>query len=169
MNDKQDAARTREADRVGDEAIDAGIKALEATSVKLASAVQDLSAKLTTTQRIQEDLDAQQKELRGQRLTVQTQKKMLKWLAVSVVLDLVLSVAVTLGYFRIDHNTDNINEIQTRTSSEVLCPLYQLLVDQAAAITDKEKADMTAKEREDLEKTVAVITRGYNALDCGGV
>lgn len=150
-------------DRQHEDDMDAGISALQESSDRLVRVVEELSIKLNTTERMQQELGTQQEEIKAQAKRLTTQKTINRALALSLLFDIVLSIAVCLGYLQIDRNADSIGNIQNRTSSEVLCPLYGLLVDQIAN-TDPE--DIPEDEKEDFAKQVAVITRGYEALDC---
>lgn len=149
--------------QAGDAAMDEGIAALQASSERLAEMVTEVSSRLNTTQEMQKRLDEQQRELKVMKVGAQRQRKISFWLIVSVVLDVVLSVAVGLGYLRIDSNSERIGNIQDRTSSEVLCPLYALLV---AEIDSIDLNELPPEERKQTEKEIEVIVQGYNALNC---
>lgn len=56
--------------------------------------------------------------------------------------------------------THQVSDLQTKTSDEVLCPLYSTLVDQIRHLTPKQRA----KPR--IHKQVVVIRKGFKALDC---
>ena len=149
-----------------DNAMDEGIAALADTSSRLIAAVEDLGERLNTTERMQKQLTTQQNELRETQRSQRTQRGINMALAISLIFDIILSVAVGFGYFRIDGNAQDISEIQDRTSRQVLCPLYQLLVDQSQAVTPEELEELSEKEKEEFKETVRVITQGYQALDC---
>jgi hypothetical protein len=64
----------------------------------------------------------------------------------------------------IDNNAKKIEEVQMRTSDEVLCPLYALLVNILQHPLPG-RVD-TPEERKANGDALSVILQGYNALDC---
>jgi hypothetical protein len=82
----------------------------------------------------------------------------------------VFLVGLLLGW-RSETNSDNIQEIQDRTSNEVLCPLYEVFLDSVenappqAADNDRD-GKTTEAEQEQYDHAVKVIQDGYRTLDC---
>lgn len=77
-----------------------------------------------------------------------------------------LSLGAVLGWavVKIDNNADHIEDLQTRTSSEVLCPLYGLFV-QSVENPRPEQVD-TPEERKRFEEAKTIILNGYAQLGC---
>jgi len=144
--------------------MDEGLRALEATSARLIAAVQDMSLRLNTTEKVQKDLDAQQRALKKQQEATRRQWGINWLLGLSILLDVALSVAVGLGYFRISHNANEIADIQQVTSNEVLCPLYVVFL----ASVDHPRPEQvdTPEEKAAFEAAARIIRDGYAALGC---
>ncbi len=75
-----------------------------------------------------------------------------------------LSVRTEIATDRIEDNAAEIAEVQARTSDEVLCPLYELLLN-AVKHPVKERTD-TAAERKTYAGYVALFQNGYDTLGC---
>lgn len=61
-------------------------------------------------------------------------------------------------------NTNRINEVQARTSNEVLCPLFALFV--SGYDPKKRDALPTKEQRDQYENAYGVLRRGYASLGC---
>jgi hypothetical protein len=92
-------------------------------------------------------------------------------LAASVLLDIVLSVVLTVGLVQLDDNThrisaltDRLNVSQTTTRKDTLCPLYTLLLS-----GDTAAARQQSVNKVQFDHSFAVISAGYKALGCTAV
>lgn len=68
-------------------------------------------------------------------------------------------------------NSYSINNLQDRTSDEVLCPLYSLFLDLIedpipGAADENEDGKITVKEQKKYDKTIKVFYDGYATLEC---
>lgn len=88
-----------------------------------------------------------------------------RWLVVSVALDIILSVVLSLGWVAINDNNQDIAAIQSVTSDEVLCPLYNLIL----AAKDRPSPTLTPDQLAERVKQYAIIQSGYDALHCKAV
>lgn len=86
----------------------------------------------------------------------------------SVIIDLVLTVVLTLVGVSMQHNTDRIDALtqrldnaQTTQRKEALCPLYQIFLDSKSAAGRKAAPDPLK-----YDHAFQVIENGYKALDC---
>lgn len=147
-----------------DDPLDEGIRQLGLTSERLISAVGDMSKRLNTTERMAADLAKQQAELAQQQNAMQRQGKINGWLALSLVLDVVLSLALAYAATRIDHNSDRIEAVQERTSREALCPLYGLFL-RSVENPRPDQID-TAEKRALFEQAARTIRDGWSSLGC---
>lgn len=144
--------------------MDSGIRALESTTARLIDAVTDMSKRLNTTERISRQLQRQQEELAREQAATTRQGRINAWLALSIALDIALSLIIGLGFFRIDSNADRIDHIQDRTSNEVLCPLYGIFL--ASIENPRPEQVDTPEERARFEAAAKTIRDGYSALEC---
>jgi hypothetical protein len=88
--------------------------------------------------------------------------------AVSVAIDLIITVVLALVGVSMQHNTDRIdsltqrlNEAQTVQRQKALCPLYQVFLDSESAAGRK-----AAPDPEKYDHAFVVIHKGYDALEC---
>lgn len=139
------------------------MEALHNSTVALEKAVLTLTDRVTITEDTQRTLaKTQQRQTRNQRL-----------LTLSLVIDLALSVFALFLLDRVADNSARLDEVQQRTSNEVLCPLYVLFIgsiesgDSAAADANRD-GKVTAKEQAAYTDAITVIRDGYDALDCNG-
>jgi len=144
--------------------MDEGLRALEATSARLIAAVQDMSLRLNTTEKVQKELDAQQRALKKQQEATRRQWGINWLLGLSILLDVALSVAVGFGYFRIHSNANEIADIQQVTSNEVLCPLYVVFL--ASVNHPRPEQVDTPEEKAAFEAAAKIIRDGYATLGC---
>lgn len=145
--------------------MDAGLRALEETSMKLIGAVQEMSKRLNTTESMQRELATQQEELKRTQERVSQQKGINIALGLSIILDIVLSVAIGFGYVSIDNNADQITTVQERTSDQVLCPLYELFITSLKNPPRPELVD-TPEERKQRKEAKRTILASYAVLEC---
>lgn len=147
-----------------DDDTDATLKGLEDTSNRLFDAVTSLAKRLNTAEGVTRELKRQQELIKEQQTQTKTQKKINGWLMLSIALDVVLSIGLGFGFFRIDHNADSISQIQDRVSAEVLCPQYQLWL---ALINERRsEPDLTPKQKQQIDQFGNVFEQGYRSLDC---
>lgn len=128
-------------------------------TVGLIEAVEGLSERLEVNTARTEELGSAQR----------SQRRIIFWAGVVVVL-----IAIGLSLFivikdntandKIRANTDEISAIQDRTSNEVLCPLYRLIL-QAEPRSIGNPA-LTKDQKDELTRTYAVIHQGFTALRC---
>ena len=153
------------------DAMDEGLRSLGAQTDRLVAAVTAMSERLNTTEEMQRDLAAtmRQQKTQGQRQTAL--RRVISVVAVSLALDLALTLGLAYVGWRVDHNSDRISGIQERTSSRVLCPLYEILVAQvdsapSDAADDDGDGKVTPEEQAEFDRTVKVIRDGHKALEC---
>jgi len=98
-------------------------------------------------------------------------KKVMRWTVVGLILDLVLSLAAVALFnrqreanHRLADNTAHIEQVQTRTSDKVLCPLYALFIAFEPRAIDN--PGFTPEERQERRQAYAVIHQGYDILGC---
>lgn len=151
--------------RSHDEQIDQGIHDLEATTERLFSAVTELGARISTTQEIQEGLEAATLALRRQQDTMNVQKRfnrLVKWVIAGFAVVLAL-----FGYLlvRVDENGDKIRTVS--------CGLYNILNQQIIALgaqgADSDgDGEITALEQNYYDQIVQLVKDSRDALDCAG-
>lgn len=88
-------------------------------------------------------------------------KVLLVWTTLGLVLDLMLSAFFLLLFHVTDNNSNRIDEVQQKTSVEVLCPLYDLLLDAWSPSSPEAKA-APLKYSEAFDK----IEHGASILGC---
>lgn len=95
-------------------------------------------------------------------------RRLITAVIISVILDVTLSVFLTLALIQVRHNEHDINALTTRLDisqtvqrQKALCPLYQLFLDSKSA-TGRAAAPDPVKYDHSFE----VIQTGYNALSC---
>lgn len=145
--------------------MDSGIRALEATSQKLIGAVQEVSKRLNTTEKMQRDLATQQEDLAQAQDKLSQQRGINIALGLSLIFDVLLSVLIGFGYLRIDTNAAEIGQVQERTSDQVLCPLYALFITSLKNPPRPELVD-TPEERRQRAEAKKTILNSYVVLEC---
>lgn len=80
---------------------------------------------------------------------------------IGLTLDLLLTVLGGLLMYRTSHNSARIDHLQQRTSTEALCPLYDLFLDSYNPTGPTAAADPAGYER-----NFDVIEQGARALGC---
>lgn len=88
--------------------------------------------------------------------------------AASVLIDLIITVVLTMVGIGWQHNTDRIDSLaqrldtqQTVQRQKALCPLYQIFLDSKSAAGRK-----AAPDPEKYDHAFVVIKQGYDALQC---
>lgn len=110
----------------------------------------------------------------GRQLVTLTQRaktnRQLIWaLAASFLLDILLTIALGLGYVAVNDNSNRIGDVtgrldqsQTVGRQRALCPLYQLFLDSKSDAARQRNPDGP----EAYDKAFKTIEDGYNALMC---
>lgn len=142
------------------------LQRLEETSNSLVTAIHELTKRIAITEALQTQLQEQHTELAKQSLSIGDTKRLNRILLASVLLDLLLSVALGAGFLQVNSNTDNINDIQNRTSNEVLCPQYALWLNLLKQPPDKPRSKQQEEQAKLFLKT---FEEGYKTLNCHGV
>lgn len=98
----------------------------------------------------------------------QTNRRLIVVTIASLVLDVVLSVFLTLGIFQIKHNEHQISTLanrldisQTVQRQKALCPLYQIFLDSESAA-----GRAAAPDPVKYDHAFTVIKDGYSVLGC---
>lgn len=95
-------------------------------------------------------------------VTARRNRAMIVGLIVSFVLDISITIGLVIVADHQSQNTSAIEDVQTRTSQQVLCPLYKLLVDSEnprAAANYPQGAAV-------YYRAIAQIRRSYQVLQC---
>jgi hypothetical protein len=111
-----------------------------------------LTSRLSTVQF--ERIDAQSKQIRKVRLFTIVA-------LIGLIPSFVLAVFSVLIVKRVDANSNDIRAVQSKVSTQVLCPLYDLLLDSYAPNSPQAKADVKT-----YNGTFTVIEQGATALGC---
>lgn len=133
--------------------------------LSLADQVEELITVFETVSESAEELTRRVDEY--QTLTVKTMNSYRNILsAVASVVFLLLCLTALGGYLvKVQNdNTQHINELQSRTSSEVLCPLYGLLINSITA--NPEPTNLSQQQREFRQQAAQTFKKGYKDLGC---
>lgn len=101
--------------------------------------------------------DVQEESLKRNRMV-------LRIALVGLALDLALTVVCAALFAKADTNSEQIQSVQDRTSSEVLCPLYQVFLDSMRINTPP--ANQTPEQAEFRAESMRTIQHGYDILKC---
>lgn len=143
---------------------------LEETLENLASSSHSIASAVTLIQErlaVTENLQAAQEKFQRRQTTI------IRGLVLSLILDITLSVVAILGITHQAQQSNELQSVQTRTSSGVLCPLYELILTTLPAHPTNVQLDanhdgtVSAVERSAYTAATAVIYHGYNLLACG--
>lgn len=98
-------------------------------------------------------------------------KKVMRWTLIGLALDLVFTVVAgvlfnsqRLTNDRVAETNQRIEQVQNRTSNEVLCPLYRLFIAFEPRAVDNPA--FSPEEREQRRAAYVVIHQGYDTLGC---
>ncbi|MEV0247979.1 hypothetical protein AB0H76_15405 [Nocardia sp. NPDC050712] len=130
----------------------------------LTAAVGELSERLDVQQ---ENLDQQQKmldEIERQRKGLDQQRKGLNTTRIILGVVAVVVVAVAVLYGRVDANSDGVREVQERTSTEILCPLYAVLA--TSMKVNPPSPNLTAEQAKARQAAADAIIAGLEKLGC---
>jgi hypothetical protein len=98
-------------------------------------------------------------------VTARRNRRMIWALALSMALDLVLTVAVTIGFVAIGNNQQTIQNVRTAERRDALCPLYQQFIN-ADTAQQRETARKNGQDLEKRDEAFRVIRKGYETLNC---
>lgn len=154
------------------------IAALVQQTDRLASNVQQLTARLAASEEIQATLEDAVTAIGRQARRNTSQGRFNKW--VTGVAIALVALACVLGYliYLVNANANGISdsnadvrELQTRTSDRVLCPLYGLFLDLSesappGAADENGDGVVTEAEQRKQDKAIRVIRDGYQLLGC---
>lgn len=130
---------------------------------RLADAANDLNS---TLNRLNRETGS---ALQGLSRVARTNRRAIIALAVSLAVDVALTVVLGGMWSRQQHNTERLNALtarldysQTVQRQKVLCPLYTLLI----ASEKTEPPGLTEDQRTQRAASFKVIHDGYDVLDC---
>lgn len=141
----------------------ATLDTVQAAMDELRAVAVSLAAKADTQQGILDRLDAAQRIVDENRRYSHTSR----WIAMIAIVAAVLSVGS--GGFNVylyvvaSHNTSNIQQVQARTSSQVWCPLYQVL---DKALAGPPAPGATPTQLAIRQGLIDVVNAGKPALHC---
>lgn len=123
----------------------------------LNASVAELSARLDVQERVLLEQERQRKGLHSTRVV-------LVGLAFGIILDLVLTVAVGILYRQVDANQHQVQAIQSRTSSEILCPLYTVFA--TSIKVNPPSSNLTPEQAQARRDAADTILAGLTKLGC---
>lgn len=98
--------------------------------------------------------------------TAQHNRRMIWALALSILLDVALTVTMAVGLSYVNDLASKVNDAQLLTQTQVLCPLYQQFINsdtpKTRALAQKNGQDMAARD-----EAFRVIHHSYDVLGCG--
>jgi hypothetical protein len=97
--------------------------------------------------------------------TAKRNRSMIWILWVGFTLDIVLTIAVTLGFIAISGNQDDIQDVRTVERRDALCPLYEQFIN-ADTPAARKRAEEAGQNMQDRDHAFKVIRDGYGALNC---
>lgn len=124
---------------------------------ELIRAVSDLTKSVGE---LSERLDMQEKLL----TRIEAQRRGLNTTRIAVGFTLLLIVAVGFLYRQVDANTRDVRDVQRRTSTEVLCPLYEVFALSIKA--NPNPAGLTPEQAAVRQQAGDTITAGLQKLGC---
>lgn len=86
-------------------------------------------------------------------------------LAISVVLDIALTIAMAVGFNTVNTLSNRVNETQKITQEQVLCPLYQQFIN-ADTPKSRELAKANGQDLKVRDEAFRTIRRSYEVLGC---
>lgn len=89
-------------------------------------------------------------------------RRILRALIVSFVLNILLTVFVVIGLVQLQSLTSRLDAAQSTGRQNALCPLYQLFLDSRS---DKARA-ASPQGPEAYDNAFKIIQKGYDALEC---
>ena len=88
-------------------------------------------------------------------------RRALRWTIVGLAVDLALTAVGALLYIQVQHNSDDLRTVNTRVSTQALCPLYEVFLKSYNPTSPQAKADPAQ-----YEHSFVVIEQGARALGC---
>lgn len=128
--------------------------ALVAAVETLTAAVGDLREELAVQQGVVNAIKKQGRDIRSTRIAV--------WSAAVVVA--VFLTGFGFLYHQVDRNQDQLQGVQARTSTEILCPLYQVLA--VSIKVNPPNPTLTAEQAEARQHAADTILGGLDKLGC---
>lgn len=93
------------------------------------------------------------------------QRRFVAGLAAAFVLIFGLTIAIILVGLGVQHQADEIANVQEKTTAEVLCPLYQQFIN-ADTPRARQAAEAAGQDLKVRDHAFKVIRDGYRALEC---
>jgi ferric-dicitrate binding protein FerR (iron transport regulator) len=90
-----------------------------------------------------------------------TTRRMIFAVAISLALDVILSLGLLFAVTSVQHVSDRLDTQQTTSRQKALCPLYQLFLDSQSAA-----GRAAAPDPVKYDQSFKVIREGYTALEC---
>ena len=123
----------------------------------LTAAVQDLSDRLDTQQSMIDAIKKQARDIRATRMVLAAA-------VFGIILDLALTVGFAVLYHQVEKNQRLTQQVQARTSTVVLCPLYEWLT---LSMRLNPPPEAATPQQVQLRQTAAdTITHGLTTLGC---
>lgn len=116
-----------------------------------------LSGRLDTQQDVIDRIDQQRKGLHSTRIV-------LGCAVIGLMLDLALTVGFGFLFRQVDANTHRVQDVQARTSSEILCPLYQVFA--LSIKVNPPPPNYTPEQLELRQHAADAIIAGLDKLGC---
>jgi len=123
----------------------------------LTDSVGELSRRLDVQEELVHRIEAQRRGLHSTRIV-------LGCAVVGLILDLVLTLGFGLLFQRVDENSLQVREVQQRTSTQILCPLYEVIA--TSIKTDPSPPNLTPDELQVRHDAGNVIANGLKTLGC---
>jgi hypothetical protein len=141
------------------------LESLNSQSERLEGTVKGLIGRVNTTEEMQTELASQQRDMMKQKQATKTQRGVNLLLGTSLLLDLVLSVAIGVGAWRIDHNAEEIRVLQ-EVSRTAQCDTATLWL---AIVAQSEGEPRTPREQATATEFKAKYQKVYDNLDCSSL
>lgn len=117
----------------------------------------ELSGRVNTQQKIVDALKKQGRDIHRTGV-------FLSLAGLGIILDLALTIGFGFLYHQVDVNQNQLREVQARTSTEILCPLYEFF---ALSLKVNPPPPTATDEQIQLRKTAGdTISRGLTTLGC---
>ncbi|MCC3333605.1 hypothetical protein [Nocardia abscessus] len=124
---------------------------------RLRQVVTELSERAETQQRVLDRLDRVSTDTRMNRIG-------LKVATVGVAFNLALTGIVGWLFVRVEHTTREVRDVQSRTSTEILCPLYQVFA--VSIKVNPPSPNLTPEQTKFRQEAADTILAGYDKLGC---
>ncbi len=131
---------------------------------ELTAAVSVLSERADTQQHVIDELEEQRKSLETQQKGLHSTRMVLSAAVFGIVLDLGLTVGGALLYQQVDTNQREIRQVQQRTSTEILCPLYEVFA--TSIKVNPPNPNLTPEQAKARRDAADTILSGLDKLGC---